>query len=74
MNSLIWYQGKLLTRNLTETRPDYGVPQLAVAMIMVAREQGLTLEEIVQQLILANEYDAATTRLDRDKKISELGF
>jgi hypothetical protein len=74
MNNVTWYQGQLLKRNLTETRPDYGVPQLAVAMILLAREQGLTLEEIVQQLILANEFDVATTKLDRAKTISELGY
>lgn len=72
MNNVIWHQGKLLRRNLAETRPNYGVSQLAVVMILMAREQGLDLADVVHQLILANHFVPAPT--DKDEIKRQLGF
>jgi hypothetical protein len=75
MDNTTWYQGKRLKSFIEHgTGGEVKLPHLAVAAILAAREQGLTLEDIVHQLILANDFDAAVTKLDRDQAIRELGF
>lgn len=74
MDSLDWYKGKRLRDHIDNTMSNLTITHLAVVMILAARDQNKTLEEIVQELILANDYDAATTKLDKDKTIRDLGF
>ena len=73
MDSLDWYKGKRLRDHIDNTMSNLTITHLAVVMILAARDQNKTLEEIVQELILANDYDAATTKLDKDKTIRDLG-
>ena len=74
MDNLTWYKGKRLKTALEGMGHQLDLPRLAVVMILAAREQGLSLEEIVQELILANDFDAAVNKLDKSKTIRELGF
>lgn len=74
MDNMTWYKGKMLKRQITETHPDLGLPHLAVVMILAAREQGLSLDDIVQQLILADGFAADGGKSDRDATLRELGY
>lgn len=74
MNSLAWQAGKNLKRSIEATGRRPTLNNYAVAIVLLAREEGTTLEEIVHALIQANEYDAATSTLDKDARMRELGF
>lgn len=74
MDSITWYKGKMLRRYIDETRSDLRVSHLAVLIILAARDQGLTLEDVVRELIEADQYDAATSKLDREQSLKQLGF
>jgi hypothetical protein len=75
MDNTTWYQGKRLKSFIEHgTGGAIKLPHLAVAAILAAREQGLTLDDIVHQLILANHFDAATKKFDREQALRDLGY
>jgi hypothetical protein len=75
MDNLNWYKGKQLKSYIEHgTGANVNLTHLAVAAILAAREQGLTLDNIVQELILANHFNVETTKLDKQATIRELGF
>jgi hypothetical protein len=75
IDSLEWYRGKNLKDWIEyHVRGKVNIPHLAVVMILAARDQGLTLEEIVQELIAANEFKTLPDKLDKDQTIRDLGF
>ena len=75
MDSTTWYQGKRLKSFIEHgTGGTINLTHLAVAAVMAARDQGLTLEDIVRELIHANEFKTITTKLDKEAAIRELGY
>ena len=75
MDSTTWYQGKRLKGFIEHgTGGEINLTHLAVVAIMAARDQGITLEELVQKLILANEFKTITTKLDKEAAIRQLGY
>ena len=74
MDSLIWYKGKRLRERIDETMGGLTTEHLAVVMTLAARDSNKSLEDIVRELILAHDFDTATTKLDKAKTIRELGF
>lgn len=74
MDNLSWFGGKNLKATIEASGRRPTLTHYAVVMILAAREQGKTLEDIVQELILANDYDAAASKLDKSSRIRELGF
>ncbi len=74
MDSLDWSQGKSLKRFIEDSGRNMNLTHLSIAMILAAKEQGKTMDEIVQQLILANHFEDQKGKLDRNARIRELGF
>lgn len=72
MDSLTWHKGQALKRALEMTGRDPSVDEFAVALWIKAREQGLTLEEIVHSLIGASTFNPP--KVDRGRNLKELGF
>lgn len=73
MNSTIYFQGKelkSLIENKTNSQVD--INHLVVALILAAKEQGLTMEELVHLLILAKDYEGQP--VDKAKNLRELGY
>lgn len=73
MDSLQWQRGKNLKRAIEETGRAPTIQDYAVALILLANEKHITLEQIVQALIVANEFDA-TIKRPTAGTISELGY
>ena len=74
MDNLTWYKGKRLRERIDDTMGGLTTEHLAVVMILAARDSNKSLEDIVRELILANDFDAAVNKLDKSKTIRELGF
>ena len=72
MNALDWQKGKNLKGSIEHsTGGQIDLTSLAVVMILVAREHGLTLQEVVQELILTQDYEG---KANVDGYIRDLGF
>lgn len=74
MDAMTWYRGKRLKEFIDDTHSSLRVSHLAVVMILAANEQGLTMEDIVKELILANEYQPTVSKVDKAKNLRELGY
>jgi hypothetical protein len=75
MDSLNWYKGKRIKDMIEhQTNESVNLTHLAVVAILAARDQGKTIEDIVRELILANEFKTITTKLDKDAVIHDLGY
>lgn len=72
MDALGWQKGKNMKGSIEHSiGGQIDLVSLAVVMILVAREHGLTLEEVVHELILAQDYEG---KADVDKYIHDLGY
>jgi hypothetical protein len=75
MDSLNWYQGKRLKSYIEHgTQGSVNLTHWAVVAILTARDQGKTIEDIVRELILANEFKTIPATLDKDAAIRDLGY
>ena len=76
LSNTTWYQGKRLKEFIEHsTQAQINIPHLAVAIVLAAKDQGKTLEDIVHDLILANDYESLPRDArDTAKTLKELGF
>ena len=75
MNNLAWYAGVNLKRFVEASGRTPTVEHYLVAAWLLAQEQGLTLDDVEQKLILAGNFEAETKKIaDKAKTIRELGF
>lgn len=74
MDNLTWYRGRRLREHIDNTQSGLTVSHLAVVMILAARDQGITLEDVVQELIQAQDYDAAANKIGKEQALKDLGY
>lgn len=74
MDNLGYHGGIMLKRHIENSGRSPALIHYAVALMLAAREADKGLEDMVQLLIEANEFDGATNKLDKDARIRQLGF
>jgi hypothetical protein len=74
MNNLAWQAGKNLKRFIETSGRFPTLNQYAVLLWLFAQENGHSLEDVVQALILASTFESQVNKLDREATIRELGF
>jgi hypothetical protein len=74
MNSLTWQKAKNATRNLYDHGYDLDLETLAAMIVQQANLDKATLEQVVQAIITANDFETGTRKFDRRKALRELGY
>jgi hypothetical protein len=74
MDSLTWQKAKNATSNLFDHGYDLDVETLAAMIVQQANREKVTLEQVVQAIILANDFENGARKLDRRKALRELGY
>lgn len=75
MNNMTWARSKRI-KGLIEhgTGNPVNITELAAILILAANEQKVSLDDVVKELIQANEFNALPRKVDVKRNLKELGF
>jgi len=75
MDNLQWAKGKRLKDFIEHSSHDeIALSDLAVVLALVSREQNISMDDVVQQLSLAFNFEYVVMKIDKAKTLKELGF